>query len=332
MRSIADLVVVVTGASSGIGRATAVAFAERGATVVLAARRRQPLFELADDCQHRGGRALAVPTDVTDEDAVKALAKEAVEEFGRIDVWFNNAGVSLFSRFEEVPLKAFRQVMETNFFGYVYGARAVLPYFREQGQGVLINNASMLAKGGAPYLSAYVSSKFAIYGFGESLRQELRDENIHVCTLMPASIDTPIFQHAANHTGRAIKPLNPIYPVEEVVRVVLALARNPQKEVFAGSAGRVMGIIHHVSPELYERVMAPQVERDHFQDRYEPPHEGNLFRPGNVHTGPSGGWLKPGEQRESSSLPLALGLGVLLTTALGLGWYLAQDETTGRKK
>jgi hypothetical protein len=164
------------------------------------------------------------------------------------------------------------------------------------------------------------------------LRQELRDENIHVCTLMPASIDTPIFQHAANYTGRATKPLDPIYPVEQVVRVVLALARNPQKEVFAGNAGRVMGIIHHLSPELYERVMVPQVERDHFQDRYEPPHEGNLFRPGSVHTGPSGGWLKPQEQRESSSLPLALGLGVLLTTTLGLGWYLAQDETNGRKK
>jgi NAD(P)-dependent dehydrogenase (short-subunit alcohol dehydrogenase family) len=156
-------VVVVTGASSGIGRATGLAFAERGARVVLAARRADALKELARQCQAAGGQALAVPTDMTDEAAVAELARRAVERFGRIDVWVNNAGVYLLGLLEATPPEAFRRVLETNFFGYVNGARAVLPRFREQGRGVLINNASVYAHIGAPWLTAYLSSKFAAH-------------------------------------------------------------------------------------------------------------------------------------------------------------------------
>ncbi len=139
-RKVGDAVVVITGASSGIGRATALAFARRGATVVVAARREQALRGVATECEQLGGRALAVPTDVTDEAAVRSLARRAVESFGRVDVWVNNAAVGLFGRFEDTPLEAYRRVIETNLFGYIYGARAALPIFREQGSGVLINN------------------------------------------------------------------------------------------------------------------------------------------------------------------------------------------------
>jgi len=128
----AQAVVVITGASSGIGRATALAFARRGARLALAARREQPLRELARECELAGGRAIAVPTDVTDEAAVEALARRAVETFGALDVWVNNAAVMLFGRFDEAPSEAFRRVVETNFFGYANGARAALSRFREQ--------------------------------------------------------------------------------------------------------------------------------------------------------------------------------------------------------
>src|SRR5438874_9403287 len=153
-----DAVVVVTGASSGIGRATALAFAKHGASVVLAARRESMLREVANQCQMFGGDAAVVPMDVTDEAAVETLGRRAIERFGRIDVWINNAGVSLFSRFEETPPDAFRRVIETNLFGYVYGARIALRRFRDQGYGLLINNASIVAEVSQPYTSAYVDA------------------------------------------------------------------------------------------------------------------------------------------------------------------------------
>jgi len=136
-----------------------------------------------------------------------------VEGFGRIDVWVNNAGVYLLGSLEATLPDAFRRVLETNFFGYVHGARAVLPRFREQGHGVLINNASVYSHVGAPWLSAYLSSKFAVRGFSEALRQELDDlPEVHVCTVSPSPIDTPIFASAANYTGRAVKAPRPHLP------------------------------------------------------------------------------------------------------------------------
>lgn len=204
-RPIEDSVVVITGASSGIGRAAAQEFARRGATLVLAARRAQALDEVARECKELGGHALAVPTDVTDEAAVQDLARRAIETFGRIDVWVNNAAVTLFARIEEAPYEDYRRVIETNLLGYVHGARAAIPYFREQGSGVLVNVSSVVGKVGQPNTSAYCATKFAIVGLSECLRQELLDvEDIHVCTVMPPSVDTPIFQHAANYTGRVI--------------------------------------------------------------------------------------------------------------------------------
>jgi NAD(P)-dependent dehydrogenase (short-subunit alcohol dehydrogenase family) len=165
-----------------------------------------------------------VPTDVTDEAAVTELARRAVQRFGRIDVWVNNAGVYLLGSLEATPPEAFRRVLETNFFGYVHGARAVLPRFREQGHGVLINNASVYSHLGAPWLTAYVSSKFAVRGFSEALRQELGDlPNVHICTVSPSPIDTPIFASAANYSGRAVKAPPPTYPPEQVARVLIGL-------------------------------------------------------------------------------------------------------------
>jgi len=128
-----------------------------------------------------------VPTDVTDEAAVAEMARRVVERFGRIDVWVNNAGVYLLGSLEATPSAAFRRVLETNFFSNVHGARTVLPRFREQGHGVLINNASVYSHVGAPWLTAYVSSKFAVRGFSEALRQELGDlPDVHICTVSPS--------------------------------------------------------------------------------------------------------------------------------------------------
>ena len=292
-KKIRDSVVVITGASSGIGRATALACARRGATVVAAARREGLLEDLANECERLGGRALAVPTDVTDEEAVNALARKAVENFDRLDVWVNNAGVTLFSRLEEAPIEEYRRVFETNLFGYVYGARAALPYFREQGSGVLINNDSVVAKASQPYTSAYVTSKFAVRGLSECLREELildGAKDIYVCTIMPASIDTPFFQHGANYTGRAPKALNPVYDAEKVAKAIIRCAQRPKREVIVGNAGRMLALQHTLSLGLYERQAARQIDKDHFRDEPASSTSGNLFEPLAEGTEVSGGW------------------------------------------
>jgi NAD(P)-dependent dehydrogenase (short-subunit alcohol dehydrogenase family) len=273
-------VVVVTGASSGIGRATALVFAERGAQVVVAARRVDALEELARECQAAGGQALAVPTDTTDEAAVAELVRRAVERFGRIDVWVNNAGVYLLGSLEATPPEAFRRVLETNFFGYVHGARAVLPHFRQQGHGVLINNASVYSHVAAPWLTAYVSSKFAVRGFSEALRQELTDlPDVHVCTVSPSPIDTPIFASTANYSGRAVKAPPPTYPPQQVASAILASALHPKRERIVGGAGRLVTVAEAVAPRRFERVNRRYVNRLQFAAEPAPATVGNLHAP-----------------------------------------------------
>jgi short-subunit dehydrogenase len=274
-------VVVITGASSGIGRASSLAFARKGDHVVLAARREQALKEAARECELSGARStLVVPTDVTNEEAVVHLASQTMERYGKIDVWVNNAAVSLFGQFEETPTEPYRRVIETNFFGYVHGARASIRHFREQGHGTLINVSSMVARLGQPYTSAYVSSKAAISALSECLRMELMDApNIEVCTLLPASIDTPIFRQAANYTGRAAKPMNPVYDPEMVADDIVSLADNPRREHLTGGFARIGSVMHTLSPGMYERNAAVSVAKDHFADDIVPPSPGNLFEP-----------------------------------------------------
>jgi short-subunit dehydrogenase len=314
MKTFSNRVVVITGASSGIGRCTALDVARNQGTVVLASRQEKALKELAYECESLGGSALVVPTDVTDEKAVQRLARKAYHRFGRIDCWVNNAAVTLFAKFEEAPADAYRKVIETNLFGYIHGARAVLPYFREQGQGVMINVSSMVGKVGSPYVSAYTTSKFAITGWAESLRMELEDApGIHVCTVLPASIDTPLFQHAANYSGRAVKPIPPVYTAEMVAQAILGCMVHPQREIFVGKSGAGLAGLRTLAPALAERMMAKQVDQEHFKEQFEEPKQGNVFAPMKSHNSVDGGW----EGREpGSAVPMAV---AFATLAAGVG-------------
>ena len=324
-KPVRESVVVITGASSGIGRAAAHEFARNGATVVLAARREQALDEAARECEERGGRALAVPTDVTDEQAVRALAQRTVEQFGRIDVWVNNAAVSLFSRFEETPPDLYRQVIETNLFGYIHGARAALPHFRQQGSGTLINVSSVVSEAAQPYTSAYNITKYGIRGFSESLREELMldgTHDIHVCTVMPASTDTPIFQQAANLTGRAVKPMDPVYPVEQVARAIVNAVEHPRAEIMVGNAGRQLVLLKRLLPlSVFERLMAWKVDRDHLTRDPSPQTPGNAFEPMPQYAWTSGRW------RSSGGPSLGKWALVGLTLAAPAVLYLAKNRT-----
>lgn len=288
-----DKVVVITGASSGIGRATALAFAEEGAAVVLAARRQAALHEVAEDCIDAGGRAMIFPCDVTDADQVDRLAQRAEEAFGGIDVWVNNAGVIAFGRFEETPPDVFGRVVETDLFGVVNGCRAVLPHFLDRGEGVIVNVASMVSQTGQRYATAYTAAKHAVRGFTESLRQELVDEpGIHVCTVMPGAIDTPLWQHAANYTGRAIKPPTSLTAPEEVAHCIVELALNPKREVHVGGMGRLAAIQQAIAPGITEKVGARMVERGMFDNKPAPESSGATLRPMAEYNGASGGWME----------------------------------------
>ena len=201
------------------------------------------------------------------------LARRAVDRFGGIDIWVNNAGVYLLGLLEATPPDAFRWVLETNFFGYVHGARAVLPRFREQGHGVLINNASVYSHVGAPWLTTYVSSKFAVRGFSEALRQELADlPDVHVCTVSPSPIDTPNFASAANYSGRAVKAPPPTYPPEQVASAILTSALRPKRERIVGGAGRLVTVAEAVAPRRFEGVNPSLCQRAAVRRRASPRH------------------------------------------------------------
>jgi NAD(P)-dependent dehydrogenase (short-subunit alcohol dehydrogenase family) len=289
-----DSVIVVTGASSGIGRATALACASAGAAVVLAARRPEALREVARECEAAGSEALAVPTDVTDADGVQALARRAVERFGRIDVWVNCAAVTAFAPFQEIPLEDFRRVLDVNVMGYVHGARAALPYLRDQGEGVLVNVSSIVSAVPQPYTHAYSMSKAAIRVLSASLRQELRldgAKRVKVCTVLPATIDTPLFEQAANFTGRRAKAMPPVYSAERVARTIVDLIRVPRREVVVGPMGRNLVMQSKLAPGFTERLMARQVDKTHLsRTKPAPATHGNLFTPAPGTGSVSGGW------------------------------------------
>jgi NAD(P)-dependent dehydrogenase (short-subunit alcohol dehydrogenase family) len=279
-RELGDSVVVITGASSGIGRAAARAFAERGASVALAARSEGSLRDTARECEEAGGRALVVPTDVTDEEAVNELARRTIARFGRIDVWVNNAAVMVYGYLEEVPSDVYRRVIETNLFGQIHGARAVIPYFKEQGSGVLINISSMWAKVSSPQVSSYVTSKFGILGFSECLRQALyKEKDIHVCTILPVSVDTPIFRHTGNYTGRGTRPVPPVLDPDRVVKQILRNAERPRPETTVGPTGYLLAWAHAVTPRLYDFLVPYVFDWAAFRDDPAERGPGNVFEP-----------------------------------------------------
>ena len=318
--ALSDSVVVVTGASSGIGRATALAFAREGAAVVVAARRPEPLETLVHECRALGASALAAPTDVTDERAVRNLARRPLETFGRLDVWVNNAAVGALGDFEAIPADVFRRIVDVDLFGYVHGARAAIAHFRTHGNGVLINVASMVGKMAMPYYTPYVAAKFAVVGFSETLREELLGTGINVITLMPAAIDTPFFQHSANYTGRALKPPRPVYDPESVAAAIVDAARRPRRERFVGGSARAMHLLHVLAPALYERAARVMTDHDHFQDVAALPTAGAVLAPMSEGTEVRGGWRTASATRRRRRAAV----GVALIVPALLAWRAAR--------
>ncbi|AFL54009.1 short-subunit dehydrogenase [Sinorhizobium fredii] len=289
-KALKDAVVVITGASSGVGQATAEEFARQGSRLVLAARDAVALQKVARTCRDLGAAVLVVPTDVTDADAVRDLARKALS-FGKIDVWFSNVGVGAVGRFQETPIEAHEQVIRTNLIGHVNDAHAAIPVFLKQGHGTFINMISLGGFASTPFAAAYSASKFGLRGFSEALRAELADEpDIHICDVYPTFMDTPGVAHGANYTGRRLSVPPPVYDARRAARAVVRLAQYPRSAVTVGVVADLARLAHFLAPNTTSRLLArltssylrraPRAERSN----------GNLFRAPANPGGIEGGW------------------------------------------
>ena len=257
LKPVEEQVVALMGASSGIGRESALRFAKKGAKVVVSARGEEGLASLVDEIRRSGGQATAVVADTSDFEQVNAVADRAVEEYGRLDTWVHLAAVGLFATFEQTNPEEFARVIDVNLMGQVYGAMAALPHLKREGGGALIHVSSVEAKRSFPFHSAYGASKHGIDGFLEALRVELKHERwpISVTQVLPGTINTPFFDKGRSKIG--VKPVGipPIYEPETVANVIVYAAENPARDLVSGGAVRALILNQRLSPRMLDAVL-----------------------------------------------------------------------------
>lgn len=256
LKKIGKQVIVITGATSGIGLTTVRMAAAKGAKLVLAARDHEALSKLADELLATGCEALAVPTDVGSHAEVKALGRAAVARFGRIDSWINNAGISIFGRNADVPLADHEKLFQTNFWGVVHGSLVAQELMRETG-GAIINLGSELSDVAVPLQGMYSASKHAVKGFTDSLRMEAEKDGypLSVTLIKPSGIDTMFTAHARNYMKNEPELPAPLYAPELVAEAILFAAENPQRDVFVGGASKLFSVQGQAAPRLLDKFM-----------------------------------------------------------------------------
>ncbi|MEW6369798.1 MAG: SDR family oxidoreductase [Pseudomonadota bacterium] len=315
--------VVITGASSGIGAATAIAFAREGAMLVLAARGKEGLDDVARQCRDAGGSAEVRVVDVTDAEAVAAFAREAREILGEIDLWFSDVGIGVVGKYPEVPLEDHRRVIEANLLGHMHDAHAVLPVFLEQGHGIWVNMISFGGFVASPYSAAYAASKYGLRGFSEALRAELQDHShIHVCDVYPTFVDTPGFRHAGNYTGAKLSyPPGTLTP-EKVADAIVRLAEQPRSTTVIGAPATLMKLSELAAP-------LPAMLMGRFLDAWSKRADraadtaGALYAPQRGASGIHSGQRRPDQQRNTA---LMVGAGLAIGV---LGWQLLRQRDAG---
>lgn len=282
LRPLAEQVVVVMGASSGIGRETALQLAARGAKVVAAARDGSALDSLVAAISDAGGQAVAAVADTTDAAQTQAVGDLAETRFGGLDTWVHAAGVALYARFEHTRPEEFARVIEVDLLGPVHGAFAALPHLRRRGQGAFISVSSVEARRALPYHSAYAAAKHGVDGFLEALRVELRQEGvpISITNVLPGSINTPLFDKARTRLGVKPMPIPPIYQPATVARVILHAAEHPARDLVAGGAGKALLATQRLSPRALDALLVRAGFRTQRTDEAKSDEAGdNLFAP-----------------------------------------------------
>ena len=275
-------VVVITGASAGVGRATAVAFARRGDVVGLLARGEDGLKAAAAEVEEAGGRPLAVPTDVADHAAVDVAAETVERELGPIDVWVNDAMTSVFAPFWDIEPDEFRRVTEVTYLGVVNGTRAALRRMRSRDRGVIVQVGSALAYRSIPLQSAYCGSKHAVAGFTESLRTELLHEGsgVRLTQVHLPAVNTPQFDWVLSRLPNRPRPVPPIYQPEVAARAVLWAAEHPRRELWVGATTSLTIRADKLAPGLLDRYLGRTgVDSQQTEEPADPARPSNLWEP-----------------------------------------------------
>jgi NAD(P)-dependent dehydrogenase (short-subunit alcohol dehydrogenase family) len=275
-------VAVITGASAGIGRATAREFAKHGCSVALIARGRDGLEAAAREVEQLGGRALVIEADVADHEQVDRAASQVIEEFGRIDVWVNNAFAGIFSRFMDMSPEEFRRVTDVTYFGQVHGTRAALRHMLPRNQGVIVLVGSALAYRGIPLQSAYCGAKHALQGFLDSLRSELlhMDSAVRVTMVQLPGVNTPQFDWIRAHVRGRPKPVGPVYQPEVAARAIWKAAHSSRKQWIVGAPAYQAIFGDKVASPLLDRYLAETaVEGQQANEPVQPNRRDNLFEP-----------------------------------------------------
>lgn len=272
-------VVVISGAASGIGRASAKRFAAGGARVVVGGRSAAGIAAILQEIKSVGGQGVGLEMDVSRRDQVEALAKLAIDTYGRIDTWVNNAGVSIYSRFEDVTEAEVRRIFDVNFMGQMYGMWTALPLLRKNGGGTIINLASVVGKRGLPLQQFYSATKFAIIGLTESVRVELETEKegIKLCAICPPSVDTPFYDNALSKMGHCSRPLPIVVSADRVARDVVKCAVRARREVWVGMIGKAFVTLSVLFPWMMDRYVTSLGYKAQMSD--EPPHDASLYHP-----------------------------------------------------
>ncbi|HEV2452677.1 MAG TPA: SDR family oxidoreductase [Verrucomicrobiae bacterium] len=273
-------VIVITGASSGIGLATAILAAERGATVVLAARSGEAWSRIVEEINANGGQSVFIPCDVARREQVETLARKAAEQFGRIDTWVNNAGVSIYGRLDEVSEEDSRQLFDTNFWGVYHGCLAALPYLKKHG-GALINLGSEVSDAVIPYQGMYSASKHAVKGLVDALRAEIQELDhlpISITLIQPTATNTPYPQHARNYLPQEPKLPDPLDDPHDVAEAILEAAIKPTRSASVGAMAKAHVVVARILPKLGEKMAAKTAGKQHYSE--DPRHpEGALSQP-----------------------------------------------------